>query len=117
MHLFIGERIATSPLGMETGYIIGNGSEGIIDLVVDSGLFSPYIFQCQSGALMKGHFPVGVHSSGRIDRDRERGNIAALTPAVGEEVSYGALDGGIFFAVPVGTQDEPSPVSWKGGQP
>src|SRR5947207_2704974 len=97
MHLFVTERIAAPPMGVEIRCIIRHIGESVINLIVEYDLFSTEVLNSETRTLAKGHFPVGIHATCWIDSDRKGVDIAAFAPTIGEKVAIGTRYGGMFF--------------------
>ena len=68
-------------------------------------------------ALPERHLPVAVEAAGRVDGDRQRADVAALAPAVAEEVAERHFDGRRLLVVPVDAQDQSTPPGGVDRQP
>ena len=118
VYTHVGQRVIAAPLGVEVSHIVGNVGEGVIDLVVEAGDWVvAEVLEGDAGRLAERHLPVAVEATGGIDGDGERGDIAALAPAVAEEVAQRRFDRGGIFAVPVDAQHEGAPAGGEHGTP
>src|SRR5260370_37881734 len=102
---------------MKIGNIVGNAGQRVIYLVITGDVFSAQICQRKVCALTKGHLPIGIHATSRIDSNGQRIDIAAFTTAIHKEISEGAFDGWVFLSIPICSYDGSTPVFGIGGQP
>ena len=89
MHLAVGQGVAPPPLRVEVRRVVRDVGQRVVDLVVEAVRI---LVRRGSRSVIRArfaerHLPVAVEAAGRVDRDRQRADVAALAPAVAEEVA------------------------------
>jgi len=101
MNVLVGKRIAATPLSMEISGVFRHFRQRKVHLIVEDDRLGAAVFDRDLGAAAEGHSPIAVHAACGIYCNGIRVDIAALAPAVAEEVAERNFYGRRLLSIPI----------------
>ena len=111
IYRFVGHGVCSSELGVKIAGVFGNVGEGVIDLVIERHAFIAQVFHGNFAGLAKGHNPVTVESTSRIDTNGNGRNLGVFSPPACKEITNRYFNRRFGLAVPIKAQNRVAPVS------